>query len=625
MSRWLRSLAAVVLAATALIVPGGVAAAATVTVALTDAVDPATVTVTPGTTIEFVNGDADRHRVRSVAGPTEFDSGNLDPGERFTVVLEVEGEYRYVDDRDRDDTAYHGTIVVAADAPPPDPGEPPSPPPISGDVDIVDRTYRPAIITVAVGATVTWANNDDRPHTVTDRNRVWDSGIFDTGISWSRSFNQAGTYDYFCTVHPDMVGTVLVTAGNEPPPPPAPTTTTTTPPPTDPPPPPGPTDVTIIDFGYAPDTLSVPVGTTVTWRNAGDAPHTVTAYDATFDSGFLAAGDRFERTFSTAGTFDYFCTLHPDMVGRIVVGAAPGDPPPPPPEPPPTTAPPPTSPPPGPRPGGISIVDNAFSPRSVTVTTGSTVTWTNVGSLPHTVTADDGRFDSGFLATGAGYRRTFNQPGTFSYLCTIHPEMVGTITVSGTPTGPDSPPPDGPEPDAPSPPAPAGPSGVSIVDNDYDPATLTVARGTEVTWVNEGQLPHTVTADDGGFDSGFLLTGDRWSRTFDEVGTFSYLCTIHPEMIAEVVVVDEATAASLGLGGSAAADTAAVEDAAAAEPSSTVGASAQPADTAVRPARSGTDQPGILVAVILAGSIVAAVIAFTVGMARFGRAAARIE
>ena len=78
----------------------------------------------------------------------------------------------------------------------------------------------------------------------------------------------------------------------------------------------------------------------------------------------------------------------------------------------------------------VSVVDFAFEPATVTVPAGATVTWTNTGSRPHTVTADDGSFDSGRLDPGEQFSQTFDQPGTFTYHCGFHPEMQGSIVVT---------------------------------------------------------------------------------------------------------------------------------------------------------------------------------------------------
>ena len=78
----------------------------------------------------------------------------------------------------------------------------------------------------------------------------------------------------------------------------------------------------------------------------------------------------------------------------------------------------------------VTIVDFAFQPASLEVTAGTTVTWTNSGAAPHTVTADNGAFDSGRLAPGASFSQTFDAAGTVTYHCEIHSQMTGTIVVT---------------------------------------------------------------------------------------------------------------------------------------------------------------------------------------------------
>ena len=70
-----------------------------------------------------------------------------------------------------------------------------------------------------------------------------------------------------------------------------------------------------------------------------------------------------------------------------------------------------------------------FSPMDVTVTAGSTVTWKNLDGEPHTVTSTDGSFRSEALDQNDTYHMKFSKPGTYKYICTIHPRMVATITV----------------------------------------------------------------------------------------------------------------------------------------------------------------------------------------------------
>jgi plastocyanin len=79
----------------------------------------------------------------------------------------------------------------------------------------------------------------------------------------------------------------------------------------------------------------------------------------------------------------------------------------------------------------VGIGDNYFDPPDAAVEPGSTITWTNNGARPHTVTADDGSFDSGVLNPGDSYTVAFDGQGTVTYHCTIHPEMRGSVTVGG--------------------------------------------------------------------------------------------------------------------------------------------------------------------------------------------------
>ena len=84
-------------------------------------------------------------------------------------------------------------------------------------------------------------------------------------------------------------------------------------------------------------------------------------------------------------------------------------------------------------------------------------------------------------------------------------------------------------------PAPAGPT-VRISNLTFAPQTITVTAGQSVTWINDDDLPHTVTAIDKSFRSKALDTGDRFSFTFAKPGEFAYFCSIHPMMTGKVVV-----------------------------------------------------------------------------------------
>lgn len=78
-------------------------------------------------------------------------------------------------------------------------------------------------------------------------------------------------------------------------------------------------EVRIDNFSFGPVDLTVPVGTTVTWTNHDDIPHTVVSTDKVFKSKVLDTDEKFSFTFSKAGTYPYFCSIHPKMTGKVVV------------------------------------------------------------------------------------------------------------------------------------------------------------------------------------------------------------------------------------------------------------------------------------------------------------------
>jgi len=86
-------------------------------------------------------------------------------------------------------------------------------------------------------------------------------------------------------------------------------------------PPPAAAAVSIENFTFKAPSLTVKRGTTVTWTNADDIPHTVVAKDGSFKSKVLDTGDRFSFTFAKTGQFGYFCSIHPHMTGVVIVKA----------------------------------------------------------------------------------------------------------------------------------------------------------------------------------------------------------------------------------------------------------------------------------------------------------------
>jgi plastocyanin len=79
------------------------------------------------------------------------------------------------------------------------------------------------------------------------------------------------------------------------------------------------TGVKIDNFSFGPATLTVPAGTTVTWTNRDDIPHTVVSSEGAFKSKVLDTDEKFSFTFTKAGTFPYFCSIHAKMTGKVVV------------------------------------------------------------------------------------------------------------------------------------------------------------------------------------------------------------------------------------------------------------------------------------------------------------------
>jgi amicyanin len=77
--------------------------------------------------------------------------------------------------------------------------------------------------------------------------------------------------------------------------------------------------VTVDNFSFSPAELKVPVGSTVVWTNRDDIPHTVVSTDKVFKSKVLDTDERYSFTFATAGTYAYFCSIHPKMTGKVIV------------------------------------------------------------------------------------------------------------------------------------------------------------------------------------------------------------------------------------------------------------------------------------------------------------------
>ena len=77
----------------------------------------------------------------------------------------------------------------------------------------------------------------------------------------------------------------------------------------------------------------------------------------------------------------------------------------------------------------VKIDNYSFTPQTITISAGTTVTWTNADDVPHTVAGTDLSFSSKALDTDDQYSHTFDAPGTYKYFCTVHPRMTGTVVV----------------------------------------------------------------------------------------------------------------------------------------------------------------------------------------------------
>jgi plastocyanin len=441
----------------------------------------------------------------------------------------------------------------------------------------ITSTLSPATATVSVGTIVTWTNDDSQQHELrsTSGPIEFRTNTLDPGQSATFTFNTLGTYTYedHRSGSAAYRGTIVVTDGATPTtPPPA----GGTPPPVTTPPAPLTALVHLAGAQFAPASVTVGVGATVTWLNDDASKHTVTANDASFDSGSLNAGASFAHSFTTAGSFTYVCNFHGNMRGTVIVAAANGAPTPPPPPAPPVVQPPVAATPPAvvptPSPAppagatnvSVAIANNLFTPASVTVTAGSTVTWSNGDTVTHTVTADDQSFASGLVNKATGWSHTFATPGTFTYFCEIHPEMTGTVIAKAA---------DGTVPPAAAAPATAAPGAaaaaaaagtttggstggsagaasgsITITDAGFTPASFRVAVGGTVTFANSGKAMHTVTASNGAFDSDMIKSGGSWAHTFTTAGSFAYNCILHPNMRGTINVGSSASGATSGSG-----------------------------------------------------------------------------
>jgi plastocyanin len=248
-----------------------------------------------------------------------------------------------------------GLIVVT--------GEPVKNEPKEIEIDIVEKDpndqqswgFDPKSINIETGTTVTWRNTGAMTHTATAKDGTFDSGDIGPGKTYSYTFKKAGTYEYNCSPHPWMTGTIKVHEPGKDAPPAhhsggsssgsgsssgggssstGSSSGSSTSASGDEDAGPSTFDVSIVEpdaadpdsWGFDPSDLQVQVGDTVVWTNQGSTDHTVTAEGGAFDSGMIGPGDTFEYTFDEVGTFSYHCDPHPWMKGTVKVSEAPPPP-----------------------------------------------------------------------------------------------------------------------------------------------------------------------------------------------------------------------------------------------------------------------------------------------------------
>jgi plastocyanin len=289
----------------------------------------------------------------------------------------------------------------------------------------------------------------------------------------------------------------------------------------------------IVDFSFDPGEIKVAVGTKITWTNTGQRPHTVTDRGGTFDTRPISPGKTGSVTFSVPGRYAYFCRINPSKMNGVVEVTAGAEPS---------------------RVNRIQAIDPGregdklrFDPPRLEVQAGSTLVVANIGGKPHTLTADDGSFDTGTITPGAeggrfaGTSATLTLPkaGRFPFHCEVHPAaMKGVLTVTGEGAAAGG---GGGAAAASTAPNQAS---VSMQDLKFVQPEVSVAPGGQVTWKNDGKLPHTATFDDVQLNTGTVQPGAEGRLTApDKPGSYSYKCTVHPAAMRGVLVVPGANTA----------------------------------------------------------------------------------
>jgi len=239
---------------------------------------PNSLSITQGDTVIWTNNHSLPHTATSDA--FLWDTGTLTTGQSASVVFNTAGVFPY-------HCAFHpmmmGTITVNA---------------LVYDtlIEINDFYFNPAVIQIAPGQTIRWINLGGVDHTTTADGGEWDSGMLMPGQYFDHLFAAEGVYDYHCSPHPFMTGTVVVGRPDS-----------------------VALDIKIVDFAFVPADTTVTLGSYVRWLNIGEMAHTTTADSGEWDSGNLEPGDYYIRRMNQVGDFPYHCTPHPFMTAILHV------------------------------------------------------------------------------------------------------------------------------------------------------------------------------------------------------------------------------------------------------------------------------------------------------------------
>ena len=186
---------------------------------------------------------------------------------------------------------------------------------LAGSAEQGNPDYDPDVANVPQGHVIEWVNNDELVHTVTsslDAGDTFDSGMISAGEKYQLDTSELslGEYEYICLVHPWMIATIVIEEPQEP------VITEVS----------IPSGAGIQQIGqtyYDPQDITVSIGTTVEWTNNDETIHTVTSGSletgpsGIFDSAIIEAGRTYEYTFGSQETIDYYCIVHPWMVGSV--------------------------------------------------------------------------------------------------------------------------------------------------------------------------------------------------------------------------------------------------------------------------------------------------------------------